>query len=102
MVDVHFRPFYLQTKTKSFGDSAGQRLPGARVKRGFTPLAPAGVKTPADPAGVGVKIFFRGFDPGGVGVEIFFRGFDPAGSGSKMFSGVLTPAGSGSKKKTGS
>ena len=43
------------------GDSIGinQGLPEVAVFRGKPRFDPAGVETPADPAGVGVKIFSR-------------------------------------------
>ena len=42
-----------------------QGLPGVRVKRGRPRFDPAGVVTPVDPAGVGVKKKIRGHDPAG-------------------------------------
>ena len=41
---------------------------------GSSGVDPGGVMTPVDPAGVGVKKYFRGHDPAGVGVEKNFRG----------------------------
>ena len=86
-----------------------QGLPGVAVFRGKPRFDPAGVETPADPAGVGVKIFSgvksppgsgwkkkRGNNPAGVGVENIFGVITPPGSGLSFFTGVFTPPWSGS------
>ena len=53
--------------------------------------------TPVDPAGVGVKKYFRGPDPAGVGVEKKIRGHDPAGAGVQNIFRGHDPAGAGVK-----
>ena len=74
-----------------------QGLPGVGVKRGLPRFDPAGVVTPADPAGVGVKKYVRGHDPAGVGVGKKVRGHDPDGVGVKNIFRGHNPAGVGVK-----
>ena len=81
-------------KKRKKNGSDYQGLPGVGVKRGKPRFYPAGVETPADPAGVGVKNITGVFTPPGSGFN-FLPGFKPRRGRGRKYSRGNFPAGVG-------